>query len=481
MIKKRLTVIILMIALLVSFASSSSFACDEEQTKTYVPQVLFGNNALSKSSDEKVQMLMAAVYLCCEQADNQGQDKITYLKSKKVSGVPSLQAINIKNGQLIESSHIVWEADYPTAKKARTNRKKVLRNTVNKVFDFGFVNNVFGSNKGKCDSFAALLYYSHILSDYLADDPTDTKTSVNGKLTESYAGIPYTVVNGNRPSFSVENRDTTLSYITYSRPMDSLNRAGVASGIIGPDIIKTGNRDYIGNIYPSGWNNKTYQDNNVSPQTIYNRSHIIAHQLGGDDAEYNLVTGTDYMNKNGMKKFEDEVADYIRRTGNHVLYRVTPIYKGGNLVCSGVQMEGYSIEDKGAGICFNVFCYNVQPGFKINYLTGETYFGDTIIDSDKKIPFASKAVDNGNGTDLIAEMKKHMEILFEDQNKTETYKNMMREIDEVAREARAVDSQPNCAAEYIELKRLQYEYLNVLKRYVPKLLEKEDFFKKAFK
>ena len=480
MIKKRLTVILLTIALLVSFASSSSFACDEEQTKTYVPQILFGNNALSKSSDEKVQMLMAAVYLCCEQADGQGQDKITYLKSKKVSSVPSRQAINIKNDQLIESSHIVWEADYPAAKKARANRKKVLRNTVNKVFDFGFVNNVFGSNKGKCDSFAALLYYSHILSDYLADDPTDTKTNVNGKLTDSYAGIPYCTINGNKPSFSVKGRDTTLSYITYSRPLDSLGRAGVASGIIGSDLIKPGARGNIQNIKPSGWNNNSYNDINVSPQTIYNRSHIIAHELGGDDADYNIVTGTNYMNQKGMKPFEDKVADYIQRTGNHVIYRVTPVYKGNNLVCSGVQIEAYSIEDNGEGICFNVFCYNVQPGFKINYLTGETYFGDTIIDSDKKLPFASKDADNGTGTDLIAEMNKHLKVLFEDQEKTDTYRNMMREIDDIAREARAVESQPNSASEYIELKRLQYKYLDVLKSYVPKLLEKEDFFKKAF-
>ena len=479
--KKRLITLFLTITLLLSFVGSNSLACDEEQTNTYVSQVLFGNYALSKSSDEKVKMLMAALYLCSEQSDNSGQDKINYLKSKKVSNVPTLSEINIKKEELIDCSHIKWEDEYSTAKKIQTNRKKILRNTVNKVFDFGFFNNLFGSNKGKCDSFSALLYYTHILSDYLADDPNETAPNVNGKLIPPYSGTPYYIINGDMPTFMINDRSVAVSNITYS-PLDNLQRAGVASGIIGPDILKTGGRDYIGNIFPPGWNNDTYKDIGVSPQTIYNRSHLIAHELGGDDADYNLITGTDYMNKRGMKHEEDEIAKHIRNTGNHVIYRVTPIYQGNNKVCSGIQMEAYSIEDKGEGIHYNRFYYNVQPGFRINYMTGETYFYDTIVDSKKKLPFALSVYEKkSNETDLFDEMTKHIEILFKDTKKKDTYNELMNQISIIATDARGVEGQPNSASKYIRLKELQYKYLETLKIHVPILLENEDFFKSAFK
>ena len=224
--QKRLLALITSFVLLVSF-SSTAFACDENQTNTYVTQILFGDSALGKSSDEKVKMLMDALYLCSEQSDSMGQDKLDYLKMKKVSGIPALSSINVNSDQLLECSHNNWKYEFASSDKVQTNRKKVLRNTVNMIFDFGLLNNWFGSEKGKCNSFAALLYYSHILSDYLADDPSETETNVNGKLTSAYAGQPYTIINGNRPSFSASQKKSSESFTQFSS-LDGQRRAGVA-------------------------------------------------------------------------------------------------------------------------------------------------------------------------------------------------------------------------------------------------------------
>ena len=479
--KKRLSVFIMTIVLLISFCSTA-FACDESQTNTYVTQILFGDSALSKSSDGNVKMLMDALYLCSEQSDNLGQDKLDYLKTKKVSGVPSLSSINIKNDLLLECSHNSWEYECAASKKSQANRKKLLQNTVNKIFDFGLINNWFGSSKGKCNSFAALLYYSHILADYIADDPSETETNVNGKLTSSYAGQPYITLNGNKPSFSSAEKKSTTSFTRFSS-LDSQNRAGVAFGNIGPDTIAAvGPRQNMVGITPSGWNFNKYEGIvNSQPAYVYNRCHLLAHSLGGVDQEINLVTGTRYMNETGMIPFETQVADYIKRTGNHVLYRATPIYKGDNKLCSGIQLEAYSIEDSGAGVSFNVFCYNVQPGVDINYVTGDNSVSDTTIDAENILPFAVYNPSDSN-PDLIFEMNKHLEILFADQKYSGIYTSMMNDINSVARDARAVGSRGESAAQiYIAMKEYEYKYFEALKTYVPKLLEKEDFFTSAFK
>ena len=482
MIKKRLTVILLTIALLVSFAGSDSLACDEKQTNTYVTQILFGNNALSKSSDEKVQMLLASVYLCCEQADNQGQDKISYLKSKRVSGVPSLSAINIKKDQLIECSHINWKVEYPAIKKIQANRKKVLRNTVNKVFDFGFVNNVFNKNKGKCDDFAALLYYSHILSDYLADDSSETEAIVDGKQIPGFSGNPYYIINGDKPKFSSVDISRAESNTYLYDGLDNMGRARRVLAVVGPNTLEDASDESVSNITPTGWKQKSYERISGSQSTaLYNRSHVLARSLGGENAAENIVTGTNYMNQIGMQENEKIVLDYVRRTGNHVLYRVTPIYKGSNNVCSGVQMEAYSIEDSGKGVCFNRYCYNVQPGIKINYYSGDNSLSDTITGADKALPFAVNNPSENN-PDLIFLTNKTLESLFQDQKDSGAYVSMMNDLNKVASEARAVLSRnDNEANKYIAMKKCQYEYFNALKDNVPKLLEKEDFFKKAFK
>lgn len=486
---KRMSALILAMVLLFSL-SSTVFACDEKQTNTYVTQIIFGDNALSKENDENVKMLMSALYLCSEQADNQGQDKINFLKGKKVSGIPALSDLNIKGSSLLECSHNSWEYVFAAAQKNQANRKKVLQNTVNKVFDFGFVNNLTGSKRGKCNSFAALLYYSHLLSDYLADDPAETEVSVNGKLTPAYAGTPSIELNGNKPSFTSDQKKNTQSFIQYS-PLDGQGRAGVALGCLGPDTIgSAGPRDTNAavRIRPSGWVEKKeeYKDIiNSSPPYVYRKCHLIAHMFGGLELETNLITGTYYLNNTAMSDYETKVQKYINSTGNHVLYRVTPIYRGDNKVATGVQMEAYSVEDTGA-LSFNVFCYNVQPGVRINYSNGDNELSDLTVGAEGILPFATNNASDNN-PDLIYEMNKHLAILFEDQKSSATYTTMMNDITSIAVDARAISNQGNNdedgnkAKNYVSMKNLEYKYLEVLKSYVPKLLEKEDFFASAFK
>ena len=475
-------VIILAIVVLLSSFSSTAFACEENQTNTYVTQILFGDNAASYSNDENVKMLLNALFLCSEQADGAGQDKINFLKRKRVTGIPALSSLNINGDSLLECSHNSWEHEFSAAKKTQASRKKVLQNTVNKVFDFGFFNNLFGSNSGKCNSFAALLYYAHLLSDYLADDPSETETNVGGKLVSAYSGQPYVTVNGNSPSFTANQKKNTISFTDYSE-IDSLGRAGVVFANIGQDTVsEVGPRQNMTGIKPSGWNYNRYDGVvNSQPAYVFNRCHLLAHSLGGVEEEKNLVTGTRYMNVSGMEPFENLVTQYIYRTGNHVLYRVTPVFKGENKLASGVQIEAYSVEDSGEGICFNVYCYNVQPGVDLNYVNGENELADITINADSILPFAVFNASENN-PDLLFEVNKHLEVLFKDQKNSATYNSMMNEINTIANKARTVDSQGgNTAQSYIELKGYQYKYFEVLKAYVPVLLQKEGFFSSTFK
>ena len=165
---------------------------------------------------------------------------------------------------------------------------------------------------------------------------------------------------------------TTHSSESYSK-LDRLGRCRTAFACIGTDIMPTEKRGSIGMVKPSGWHTVRY-DNLVEGKYLYNRCHLIAYQLSGENAnERNLITGTRYMNTEGMLPFENKVADYVRSTKNHVLYRVAPVFKGTELVARGVQMEAYSVEDRGEGICFNVFVYNVQPGIEIDYASGDSH------------------------------------------------------------------------------------------------------------
>lgn len=211
----------------------------------------------------------------------------------------------------------------------------------------------------------------------LSDADTSDRTELNGAqnttitLSEipEYSGEPYVVLNDNEPDFTAADM-TEQSYESYSE-LDWDERCGVAMASIGKDLMPTEERGSIGQVKPSGW--QTVKYDNVEGKYLYNRCHLIGFQLTGENAnERNLITGTRYMNTEGMLPFENMVADYIKETGNHVLYRVTPIFEGDNLVASGVQMEAKSVEDDGEGICFNVYAYNVQPGIEINYATGDS-------------------------------------------------------------------------------------------------------------
>lgn len=188
----------------------------------------------------------------------------------------------------------------------------------------------------------------------------------------AYSGTPYVNLNGGEPQFT-EEEITDKSYEFYSE-LDSLGRCGYTIACIGKDIMPTEDRESISSVKPSGWINKAYDSSLVDGRYIYNRCHLIGFQLTGENAnKQNLITGTRYMNVDGMLPFENMVADYVKETNNHVMYRVTPIYVGDNLVASGVQMEAFSVEDNGEGICFNVYVYNVQPGITINYATGDNW------------------------------------------------------------------------------------------------------------
>ncbi len=191
----------------------------------------------------------------------------------------------------------------------------------------------------------------------------------------TYSGEAYAVINDNVPFFSRSDL-TERSFESYS-DLDDMGRCGVAYACIGKDIMPIEERGSIGSIKPTGWHTVKYD--NVDGKYLYNRCHLIGYQLSGENAnERNLITGTRYLNIEGMLPFENMTADYVNETGNHVLYRVTPMFDGDDLLASGVLMEGYSVEDSGAGICFNVFCYNVQPDIAINYANGESEFNENV-------------------------------------------------------------------------------------------------------
>ena len=184
-----------------------------------------------------------------------------------------------------------------------------------------------------------------------------------------YAGAPYTEIHNNIPFFT-DDEITDQSFETYS-PLDALGRCGAAFACVGQDLMPTEDRGSIGQVKPSGWHLVKYDC--VDGKYLYNRCHLIGYQLTAENAnERNLITGTRYLNVEGMLPFENQVTDYVKQTSNHVLYRATPIFEGENLLASGVLIEGYSVEDSGTGICFCVYAYNVQPGVQIDYATGES-------------------------------------------------------------------------------------------------------------
>lgn len=202
---------------------------------------------------------------------------------------------------------------------------------------------------------------------------TDSSASEGGILDSipPFDGeTPYEPLNGNIPDFS-EIGISTEAYEYYSE-LDALGRCGACYGCMGQELMPTEERGDISSVYPTGWVQNEYDF--IDGGWLLNRSHLIGFQIAGEnDNEKNLIAGTRYFNVNGMLPFEDMVADYIRETNNHVMYYVKPIFEGDDLMCRGVQMQAYSVEDEGESVCFNVFVYNVQPGVDIDYSTGENW------------------------------------------------------------------------------------------------------------
>lgn len=211
-----------------------------------------------------------------------------------------------------------------------------------------------------------------------ADGPQEDLVNNNSYVSldaiPAYDGKAYVAVNNNEPFFTDSDMITT-AFENYS-DLDSLGRCGVAYANICKDIMPTEERGKIGMIKPSGWHTVKYDV--IKDRYLYNRCHLIGYQLAGENANpKNLITGTRYLNVEGMLPFENLVADYVNNTGNHVLYRVTPMFSGSNLVANGVLIEAKSVEDNGGGILFNVYCYNVQPGVGINYENGDSWLDGT--------------------------------------------------------------------------------------------------------
>ncbi len=219
-------------------------------------------------------------------------------------------------------------------------------------------------------------------SDRVNQTTTETTFASTGQIESvdtleevpEYTGQPYVEINDNEPTFT-EDELTADSYEEYS-PLDELGRCQTAEACVGEDLMPTQKRESISSVKPTGWVNKEYDG--IDGGYLYNRCHLIGFQLTGENAnERNLITGTRYMNVDGMLLFENMVADYIKETDNHVMYRVTPVFEGENLVASGVLMEAESVEDHGEGVKFNVYVYNVQPGITIDYSTGKAVLSDT--------------------------------------------------------------------------------------------------------
>ncbi|MDM8157201.1 DNA/RNA non-specific endonuclease [Amedibacillus dolichus] len=232
-----------------------------------------------------------------------------------------------------------------------------------------------------CTSLIAVLLASLFGCASLSQErPQEDAVTITIDEVPVYSGDPYVVINDNEPSFSSEELESD-SFESYGE-LDDLGRCTIAFANLSSELMPQAERGSIGQVKPSGW--QTVRYDSVDGKYLYNRCHLIGWQLSGENAnERNLITGTRYMNTEGMLPFENMVADHIKETDGHVLYRVTPIFVEDELVARGVQMEAYSIEDAGASICFNVFVYNVQPGIEIDYSDGSSRLSETADESQE--------------------------------------------------------------------------------------------------
>lgn len=212
------------------------------------------------------------------------------------------------------------------------------------------------------------------VSNSVSSSEVEQEFQIESNIT--YTGDPYVVINNNEPYFTDEEKASTEAFENYSQ-FDSLGRCGIAFANICQELMPEDKRESISSVKPTGWQSTKYDF--IGGKYLYNRCHLIGFQLAGENANaQNLITGTRYLNIDGMLPFENLVADYVKETNNHVLYRVTPVYTGDNLVADGLYMEGWSVEDEGDGVCYNVYCFNVQPGVVINYKDGTSSEGNPI-------------------------------------------------------------------------------------------------------
>lgn len=260
------------------------------------------------------------------------------------------------------------------------------------------------------------------------ENSNDTNSSTQNTTADSsnitidnipaYSGDDYIILNNNIPNFS-ESDLTTTSFEEYA-PLDDLGRCGVAYSNIGTDIMPTEKRESISSVKPSGWHSVKYDI--VEGKYLYNRSHLIGYQLTAENAnDRNLITGTRYFNATLMLPYENMVADYIKETNNHVLYRVTPVFEGTNLVATGVQMEAKSVEDNGEGIEFNVFVYNVQPGITIDYATGDSALSGEEITNTSSSSNSNNTSNNSSNTTSSNNTTSTEEIIIRGNSKSKIY------------------------------------------------------------
>lgn len=260
------------------------------------------------------------------------------------------------------------------------------------------------------------------------ENSNDTNSSTQNTTADSsnitidnipaYSGDDYIILNNNIPNFS-ESDLTTTSFEEYA-PLDDLGRCGVAYSNIGIDIMPTEKRESISSVKPSGWHSVKYDI--VEGKYLYNRSHLIGYQLTAENAnDRNLITGTRYFNATLMLPYENMVADYIKETNNHVLYRVTPVFEGNNLVATGVQMEAKSVEDNGEGIEFNVFVYNVQPGITIDYATGDSALSGEEITNTSSSSNSNNTSNNSSNTTSSNNTTSTEEIIIRGNSKSKIY------------------------------------------------------------
>lgn len=258
-------------------------------------------------------------------------------------------------------------------------RRKKLKSRISNLYTRIIVLIIFAIitlNRAKFEDLKTIAYdFLNVKQERVLENTNKNVFSYSDVLAYGleYKGKAFESINSDLPFFSNEDYEkySKESFESYSE-LDYLGRCGLAFANIGTDIMPTTERGSIGNVRPTGFKNKKYAGL-VEGNYLYNRCHLIAYTLAGEnDNPLNLITGTRYFNTEGMLPFEIKVANYVRETKNHVLYRVTPVYKENNLVADGVLMEAYSVEDKGDSICFCVYVFNVQPGIEIDYKTGDS-------------------------------------------------------------------------------------------------------------